>query len=247
MPERRVLAIAHAYGNRRYRIAAALEAAVDMIEADLRYQNGTVWVRHEQRLPLLPLLYNLNLSGIHKEGPWAVSLGPLFLRWDAQPIRLEELIDTVGGRTGLLLDLKRDGYTPDQARAFVESVVARLSERASGGRLDFCGSWALLDLVRAAAPDLPVHYSLDRPAHWQELQGRLKGERRPGGITIRRSLLNEERAAALRALDIEFYAWDVRAAADAERAVALGAAGIIADDLALLRAFAGTATGPAGP
>ncbi len=97
--------IAHAYGNRRRRIEQALAAGVDLIEADLRYQDGRVWIRHELRVGRLPLLHNARLSGIHRQGPWALTLGPLFLRLDVRPIDLPELLRGVSGRAGLLLDL----------------------------------------------------------------------------------------------------------------------------------------------
>ncbi|MBI1885124.1 MAG: glycerophosphodiester phosphodiesterase [Chloroflexi bacterium] len=232
-----VLRIAHGYGNRPQRIAEAVAAGVDMIEADLRYHAGQVWVRHERRLRLLPLLYNYRLSPEHRRGPWALSLGPWFLRLDLRPIRLEGLIETVAGKAGLLLDLKTDGYSRAEARAFLETVREALQGFA--GPVAFCGSWPLLDLLRDLAPNVRAHYSVDNPAQWDALQPRL-GVDDVRAITFRYGLLDEDRAAQLRERGIAFYCWAVRDPAGAERAVALGASGIIADDLEVLKMLAGS-------
>lgn len=241
MGNRRTLVrIAHAYGNRRHRIAQAVAAGVDLIETDLRFDRGTVWVRHEHRVPGLPLLFNNRLHGIHREGPYARSFGPLFVRVDVERIRLPEVVAAVSGRSGLLLDLKAGTYTPSTAERFVDAVLGILATARFDGRLGFCGSWRLLDVVRTKRPDLTLHYSVDRNASWGAFLARAEGPSAIRAVSIQRRLLTEERAKILSDRDVDVYCWDVANAADAADAVACGAAGVIADDLGLLRDLAGT-------
>jgi glycerophosphoryl diester phosphodiesterase len=237
---RSLVRIAHAYGNRRQRLDRALAAQVDLIETDLRYADGVVWVRHEHRLRRLPVLYNNRLRGIHREGPFAVTLGPLFLRLDLQPIRLPEVVAAVSGRGGLMLDLKAGRYSPAAATRFIETVLGTLDTMRFAGRLDFCGSWQLLDLVRAHAPAQTLHYSVDNERDWDAFRARARtgGGDAIDAITIQRGLLDDARGAYLRGAGIDFYCWDVDDAADAELAIAAGASGVIADDLGLLRTLA---------
>lgn len=227
----RLVRVAHAYGNRRERIARAVRAGVDLIESDLRWWHGEIYVRHEHRLPVAPLLYNYRLRGIHRQGPYAASLGPLFLRLDVRPIRFAELISRVSGGGGLMLDMKEDVYGERAANAFVDAVVRGVEESRFEGALDFCGSWRLLDLVRARRAGWTVHYSVDSDADWRLLGSRLEGDRAPRGVTIHRELIDASRASVLAGGGVEFFVWDVRDAGDARRAIDLGAAGIIADDL----------------
>ncbi len=238
---RQVVRIAHAYGNRRRRISAAIAAGVDFIEADLRYWRREIWIRHEHRPTPLPLVYNVGLKpGIHRQGPWAARLGKLFVRVDFNPIRFGELLDRVAGHAGLLIDLKAAPYPPDVANAFVGQIFTELDRHRFGDALDFCGGWPLLDLVHATHPDLPVHYSVDSLADWRRLQPRLSGPGRVPGISLRCDLVNAERIATLRAAHVDYYCWDIKDAQDASRAIQAGASGVIADDLALLHNLAGT-------
>ena len=239
MSPRPLVRIAHAYGNRRHRLERALAAGVDLIETDLRFADGVVWVRHEHRLWRLPLLYNRRLRGIHREGPLALAVGPHYFRLDLRPIRLPEVIEAVSGRGGLMLDLKAGRYAPAEAARFVEMVLGTLDTMRFAGHLDFCGGWSLLDLVRARAPAQTIHYSVDGERDWDAFRARADGADAIRAITIQRRLLTDERGAFLRDAGVDFYCWDVEDAADAEHAIAQGAAGIIADDLALLRALAG--------
>ena len=234
LTEHPLVRIAHAYGNRRHRIDEAVAAGVDLIEADLRWRGGRVWVRHEHRTRFLPVLYNVGLKGIHRDGPWAANLRRLFLRLDVRPILLDELLDRVGQRCGILLDLKAGAYSTAAARAFVASTLAALDARMPPPRVDFCGSWPLLDAVRTMQPEQMVHYSVDSERDWTALQERLTSSNPPTGITIERKLLDETRAAILRRAGVEFYCWDVANKDDAQHAIGHGAAGIIADDLDML-------------
>ena len=141
--------------------SSTLTSGVPMIEVDLRWWRGEAWVRHEHRLGWLPLLYNHRLRGIHREGPFACSFGGLWFRLDLRSIRLREALERTAGHAGLLIDLKADRYSRSVARGFVASVLTEIEDARFLGRIDFCGSWPLLDVVRSLKPEQPVHYSIE--------------------------------------------------------------------------------------
>lgn len=233
--------IAHAYGNRHHQLQRALPAAVDMIEADLWYQGDNIWVRHERRLPFLPVLYGRRSVGARGPGPRALPLG---CRWyatlDLHPMPLEELIQQVGDKGELLLDLK-GGYSAADGQRFVDRLVVCLRRFAVEARAHLCGSWPLLDRVRRCAPELRVCYSVGHLGQWEALVRRLEEGERIEAICIHRHLLNEERARWLHDRGIEFYCWPVDEADEALRLMGLGVDGIISYDLELLGSLAALA------
>ncbi|MCC6383117.1 MAG: hypothetical protein IT304_11480 [Dehalococcoidia bacterium] len=239
MAEELLLRIAHGYGNRRARIDRALAAGVDVIEADLRAHRGHVWVRHERRLPGLPLLYNYRLGAVHREGPYGLAAGPLWLRLDRAGLPFAELLERVDGRVGLLLDLKAAPYGPRRSRGFCAAVLRQLREARFGSWLGFTGSWPLLDLVRARDPETRCFYSVDDAAAWRLAQGRLAGGALPG-VSLRASLADEARTAALCAANVPFLCWEVADEPTARTAAARGATGVLAGDLAVLERLRGT-------
>jgi glycerophosphoryl diester phosphodiesterase len=235
--ERHVLRIAHAHGNRRHRIEEAMAAGVDLIEADIRHYRGRIWVRHEFRAPFLPVLYNGRLNPFHRQGPWALSLRRLFLRLDLNPLPLDELLDIVGDRVGILFDLKYARYPEREARAFVHTLLHML-ETWFHGPIDFCGNWSLLDLVVAEHDArLPVHYSIDGERQWKKLLQQIQAGTPFRTITIRRSMLDDQRAEILRAAGIDYYCWDIDSSTEAEAAIERGASGIISHNLDVLSAL----------
>ena len=234
-----VLRIAHGYGNRRDRIARALAAGVDLIEADLRWWRGGIWIRHEHRVNNLPVLYNNRLRGIHRAGPWALPVGSWWLRLDVGRLSFAELLRLVSGRAGLMIDLKNDRHTPAEAARFIDATLAELDRHDLPGKVDFCGGWQHLDLVRERRPDQSVHYSIDGLGDWREVERRIRdGEMFPK-VTLKRSLITEERVAMLRHAGVPFVAWDIETRTEAEVALSFGAEGLIADDLDLLRSLKG--------
>jgi glycerophosphoryl diester phosphodiesterase len=230
------LRVAHGHGNRRELIERAIAAGGDLIETDLHYQEGIVWARHDHRAGPLPLLASWRPRGIHRAGPAALALGPLFLRLDRRPLRLAEGLARTSGRAGLLLDLKTGRrHRPGEDNRFVEAVLSDLTAARFAGRVEFSGSWPLLDRLRARAPG---YYSVGNEGDWRRLLPRLGGPDAIPAISLRRRLLTPERAAVLRHAGIAVYCWDVTDLDEAAAALAHGASGIIADDLALLRALA---------
>ena len=138
MTEGSVVRVAHAYGNRPSRIATALAAGIDLIEADLRYERGQIYIRHGRRAWPLPLLYDRGLRGLHRGGPWVLHIGSFSLRVEPRPLRLDDIIRAISGRGGLMIDFKRAPYDTETSRAFVDAVAAQLDAHPFVGRVDFC-------------------------------------------------------------------------------------------------------------
>ena len=161
-----------------------------------------------------------------------------------------DLSDLVGGRPGHFVvpvlqvagvaDVRGPVGRRDREDAKANLVVVDRGDGEAGfrGEVDFCGSWELLDLVRRERPGQMVHYSIDSADDAERLF-RLAENGAPG-ITIHRDLLTAERAAWLRERGFDVIAWDIATREQALAAIELGASGIIADDLAMLRAIAGT-------
>lgn len=232
MKERRPLLIAHAYGNRRDLLEAALQAGVDMVEVDAWCRGGRLWARHERRLGPLPLLFDWRRHAYHGLGPWAVPLGNGYLRLDVNPLPVDEVMEATRGRCRLLVDVK-GRYTPAYARQYV-AALERLLE-AAPGQLVLCGQeWGVLEAARRALPSLPVRYSLETPHQWQRLWPRLRDGLRPDGLCLHRSLVEPQRAALLADMGIGFYVWTVDRPEEARRVLELGAEGVITNRLDLL-------------
>ena len=227
------LRIAHGYGNSRRWVQAALRGPVDMIEADLWYRGGTIWVRHERRLPLLPILYGSRPGGGIHPPPCSLPLARWHLRLDVRPLPLEQLIEAVGGRRPLLLDLKGP-CTAAAGQQFVAKLAGCLRRFGLGPSTRLCGNWPLLDEIRRIEPALKVHYSIGNRAQCRATLLRLAEGDRIGAVSIHRSLLDEDRARFLQDRGIEVYCWPVDDAAEAGRLMALGVQGIISYDLSLL-------------
>jgi glycerophosphoryl diester phosphodiesterase len=241
----RPLLIAHAYGNRRHLLLAALAAGVDMVEVDGWCRGGRLWARHERRLGPLPLLFDWRRHARHGLGPWALPLGRAYLRLDLRPLPLEEVAAMTRGRCRLLLDVKGQG-SPAYVRAYL-AALERLLAGADPGQLVLCGQeWAVLDAARQALPHLPVRYSLETPQQWQRLWPRLRDGLPPHGLCLHWSLVEPQRAAQLSELGIGFYVWTVNSPAQARRALELGAEGVISDRLDLLSSLPLAAGGAQG-
>ena len=232
---RRTLRIAHAHGNRRDQIDRANGADVDLIEADLWFRAGEIWVRHERRCRFLPLLYDGKPKGVERFGPWALTVFPgYYIKLDIEPIRLRELLARTSGKRRLLLDLKGD-YNDAAAYAYAETLSTALTEAGARETAIVCGQTDSLDHVREVAPDLDVRYSLEREEQWQALKRRV--EAKPGipGVCIHWQFYQREGVAGfLESNGMQAFCWTVDDLAEARKLVELGAAGIISNRLDVL-------------
>jgi glycerophosphoryl diester phosphodiesterase len=230
----RPLRIAHAFGNRRDRIEAAVAANVDCIEADLWYRAGEIWVRHERRLGFLPLLYDRKPRGMSSFGPWSLTVFPNhYIRLDVRPLRLTELLEKTRGRRRLLLDLK-DGPPPDRARAYAEALSGVLRKTGCAESAIVCGQTDVLDSVRRVAPELDVRYSIERQGQWEAFLRRLDADPALRGVCLHHGFLTEPVERLLKERGLEVFCWTVDDHEEARRLVAMGVDGVISNDLTLL-------------
>ena len=225
----RPLRIAHAYGNTRDRLRAALAAPIDVIELDAWYRAGQVWVRHERRLGFLPLLVDKQMPG-HSLPPLSLPLGRRwYVRLDINRLKLDDVLDTVAGSKGLLVDVK-GSYRGRRNLEFAQSLVRKIGEHAGETWVAVCGQqWPVLDDVRAEAPGLEVRYSVERPDQWEKFMRLVGDDERVRRVCIEHRFLNEERALFLDQRGVDVFCWTVDNRDRAQRLVDAGVDGVISN------------------
>lgn len=226
--------IAHAYGNRRETLQRALAAPIDMIEADVWFRAGRIWVHHERRMGPLRLLLDRRTAG-HPSGPYVLPIWPrYYIRLDINPLPLSELLEITRGKRRLLLDVKG---RPDDAKndAFAAALARQLAAPDDRAQVVVCGqNWPVLDRLRELAPDLEVRYSIEKPPQWQEFHRMVAADDSIRHICIEHRFLTEEKARFLAEKGIDAYCWTVDDPAEAERLLAAEVGGIISNNLPLL-------------
>ena len=236
-PLDRPLRIAHAYGNTRARLRAALTSAADIIEADVWYRAGKVWVRHEPRLRPLPLLVDKRMRG-HSLPPWGLALGKRwYVRLDINRLGLQEVLDAVAGAKGLLIDVK-GSYSGREIEEFALALVRTVREQGAENHVAICGQfWPVLDDVRREAPDVEVRYSIERTFQWEKFMRLVGDDERVRRVCIEHRFLDEERARFLEEQGVNVYCWTVDDREECRRLATAGVDGIISNDLELLGAL----------
>ena len=223
--------IAHAFGNHREELLGALSAPIDMIEADIWLRGDRVWVHHERRLGPVPLLADRRMRG-HTAGRLVLPIWPRhYVRPDLKPLSLDELLNTVSGRRGLLLDIKGNykAVVDDDA---VTALARRLCGYSVRGGIIACGqNWDLLSRLREIAPELEVRYSIETPKQWAKFRDLPNAT---GGVCLERRLIDEDRARQLAENDLNVYCWTVDNQGEAQRVLAAGVDGVISNRLGLL-------------
>ena len=225
--------IAHAYGNRRALIDQALAGPVDYIEADVWHQSGRLWLRHERRLGVLPLLFDHRGSQPRSLEPFALSIGPWYARLDLRPLPLDELLEKAKGRRRLLLEAK-GRYFAAHERAFINDLAQLLAQYGMEKTTRICGqNWSLLQRFRQLAPHLSLQFSIERPAQWKAFL-LLQADHPVSAVCLQRALIDAEKARFLAEKGIEVFSWTVDDREEAQRLLALGVGGIISNNLSLL-------------
>ena len=204
------LLIAHRAGNEPERLRAAERAGVDVIEADLHLRRGRLELRHLKSVGPLPLYWDR----------WA--LAPPWRRFDD----LADLLAAARPETALLLDLK--GSRPAAARMLSDA----LSRAARPARvLVSAREWPLLDEI-----DPSVAERIGSAARPHQLERLIEHSARRSldGASLHLRLLESPRLRALRPNVPLLMSWPVNHGHEVDRATALGVAGLISDNLALL-------------
>lgn len=208
----RPLAVAHRAGNSLAEFREAVDAGVDLVEADVHAFRGRLEVRHTK------------------------SLGPVPWYWDRwylvprrdQRLVLADLLAEVEPRAHLMLDLK--GLHPRVAPA----TAALLRTMEPAHPVTVCTRhWWMLDAFTGLDHVRVVH-SARTPRELTRLRRRLT-HRATYGVSLHRSLLTPEVTRTLHAYAEVVMTWPVVTPADLDEVLALGATGAISDHLDVLR------------
>lgn len=215
MPVTRIL---HRGGNLRATFIAAQHPAVDALEADVWVRSGELYLHHDRPLGALPFLLR----------------GPRLLRRPHDLTTLAELIEAVGDRVNLVLDLRSwfGDPAPDLARVLM-SVDPHEHVSVT------CEAWPIADRLRAWLPALTVAYSVRSERQLRRFEAeRAAGTRPQTAIAIRHTLIETARDfARVRAAAGHVTAWTVD---DIDRALELaawGVDGIVSNRLTVLNAI----------
>jgi glycerophosphoryl diester phosphodiesterase len=207
---------------------------VDLVETDVRFQDGEIVVRHERRPLPLPLLVDektsLNIGGEHM---WRLILGRWYIALEDKPLALEEVLVRAKDERGLLLDLKGEygGREWRLARALAK-MLGRMDIKEE--QATFCGqNWPLLEYLRAATPHLRAYYSIEYNEQLEAFQTMLKSE--PiRGVCLNHSLIERPLIERFKDLEMTIYAWTVDDLQRAQELLEMGVDGIISNSLELL-------------
>ncbi|BCB78645.1 hypothetical protein GCM10022251_59820 [Phytohabitans flavus] len=204
------MAIAHRAGNDPIGLRTALDAGVDLVEADIHLFKGAIEVRHMKTL-----------------GPdWLWDTWILKRRRDIVLPELHEVLTAANGDSRLMLDLK------GPAAALAPRVASLLREAAPDAPITVCTKqWKMLDSFED-----PVRrvYSSSNRFTLGRLRARVR--RQPAyGVSIRRELLTPAIVAELRESVEVVMVWPVDTPEALAHARRLGVTAVISKNLDLLR------------
>ncbi len=211
-----MILVAHRAGNALADLRAALDAGVDLVEADVRLYRGALEMRHAKAIGPR-LLWE----------PWR----DVTWRRDVPVPLLAEVLGSAAGDSRLMLDLK------GPYRAVAPLTAAVLREVAPGVPVTVCTrDWGML----AAFEDQPhIRRVYSAGSRRQLDQLRLLVRRQQvDGLSIRLDLLTPAVVAELHEHTGLVMVWSVDTEAALARARALGVSGIISKNLPLLRSVA---------
>lgn len=185
-----------------------------MIEADVWTQSGRLLLRHEHKVPFLPILFD----------QW-------HLRLDRPHLTLNDLLELAGARVRLFLDIKSD------SRNAALTVLETLHRHRVEENTEVCSKhWGVIATLRGVGAHFPLFHSTGntwRLRSFLRLLDRLDG---PVGLSIRHNLLDERLVSHLKQRGVRIYAWIVRERARADTLLRWGIDGITSDDFQILAA-----------
>lgn len=236
---RTVTRIAHAFGNNSRALDHALQADIDVIEADMWYRGGDLHIHHEHRLrSWLPVLIDRKMA-THRPGRFAVPVGNYVVRPAVGTLTLDQVLKTVDGRRRLMLDVKGH-YKPPHLEGYVQTLVRKIRKHNAESWAAVCGqTYSVLHRLREVAPDIEVRYSIEWPYQWERFE--LLMERGVRQVCMSHRSLDDTKQRVLTERGIEVYFWTVDQPETAAGLVERGADGIISNNLALLAGLPRTA------
>lgn len=211
-----VILVAHRAGNALADLRAALDAGVDLVEADVRLYRGALEMRHAKAIGPR-LLWE----------PWR----DVTRRRDMSVPLLADVLTTAAGDSRLMLDLKG----PFQGVAPL--TAAALREAAPGVPVTVCSrDWGMLAAFEDQ-PHIRRVYSAGNRRQLDQVR-QLVRRQKVAGLSIRLSLLTPAVVAELHEHTGLVMVWSVDTEAELAQARALGVSGIISKNLPLLRSVA---------
>ena len=212
MAERPMLAIAHRAGNDVADLRTALDAGVDLVEADIHFYRNALEVRHCKAIG--PHHYWEPWSDVRRRRSLAVP-------------ELGEILAVAAGDSRLMLDLKGPSL------AVAARVAETLRTQAPGVPVAVCTKqWRMLDAFTGDAHVRRVLSASD-PLQLARLRARLRRER-AHGVSIRLRLLTKPVVAELHRATDMVLAWPVDSEAALAHARLLGVTGVISKNLPML-------------
>lgn len=206
-----MLAVAHRAGNDLAALRTAVELGVDVLEADVRVRGPHLEVRHSKHLRPLPWLWDSGPDGLE----WTHTRVP--------QLKLDALLEAMEvGHPTLMLDLKG----PGRVGAKVADVV---HAREPQTPILVCSRWWP---GLKAFDDRPWARQLLTARNRVELarlRRRVRGPRKPHGVSLHPSLLTAEVVAELRGAVELVMTWRVNDHEMLRRVVDLGVNGVISD------------------
>jgi glycerophosphoryl diester phosphodiesterase len=208
-----LLTVAHRAGNSVAGLRAALDAGVDLVEADVHLFRDVLEVRHRKAI------------GRHLY--WEKWCDLAWRRNLVLP-DLAQVLAAADGDPRLMLDLK------GPALAVAPAVATLLGRVAPGAPVTVCTKqWRMFD----AFDDQPNVRRVLSAADWVQLSRlRARLRRRPAfGVSIRRQLLTPAIVAELLRATTVVMVWPVDTQAALDHARRLGVTSVISKNLSLLR------------
>lgn len=170
-----VLAVAHRAGNDLEALRSATELGADVLEADVHRYRGRLEVRHSKALGPLP---------------WLWEAGEPLTSTKVPQLMLPEVLGALAPGSTLMLDLKGPGAV---GRHVADAVHRQLPDSP----VLICSRWwPGVDAFAGRPWARPVLTARTRP-ELARLRRRLRGPRRPYGVSLHRSLLEPRVVADL--------------------------------------------------
>jgi glycerophosphoryl diester phosphodiesterase len=205
-------AIAHRAGNNLHHLEEALAAGVNAIECDFWHARGRLVLRHERKLPAVPVFYDR----------W-------YIRFAMGELKLPELLREINHRADLFLDIK------SATSAAADAVLALYHDNESMMPRTLVSSreWKLLDRLAAEGTDMRMFYSVGKRSAVEALLRRAETAPRPAGTSIRQTLLSRDVVRRLHDAGLLVYAWTVNNPHRAQELLSWGVDGLIFDDVGI--------------
>jgi glycerophosphoryl diester phosphodiesterase len=212
-PARGFYAIAHRAGNNLHEAERALEARVDAIECDFWHARGRLALRHERKLPGLPVIFD----------KW-------YFRFAFGELSLRKLLQEINFRAELFLDIK--SRSPRAADAVLDLYADNASMMPH--TLVSSTRWQLLDRIAQQRTDMELFYSVSRRPAIDAVIRRAGRDQPPAGTSIRHTLVTQDVVKKLHDAGLQIFTWTVNTHHRAEELRSWGVDGIISDDLDVL-------------